>query len=246
MSVARVTLAVAPLLVARVVEPLHPQLERARDASRRAVYVHRGAMEIDGSPPVLIDHDFNRRVGRVASMYEGRVDGEAWLMVDAELDTPSAWLRRGTGVSMAYDVINSSWLGRTEVVGRGELAEVSVLSVLKSPRVRDARVLSIVETGSARRAVAARAADHGSLAAATERQAREPASPLVNVARDPELAELSRRIDAAGRDADVALIVQNLRRELHGPTADDLCAELAVSGRRAAIRRPGGSILGVR
>jgi hypothetical protein len=100
-------------------------------------------MDLLPGAPVLVDHDDERRVGLVRELR--RLDDYAFgrsLMALCEIDDPPPWLRQDTAASFAFVTLHRQAYNGWEIVRRGLVREVSVLSPSVKPAEPLARVLT--------------------------------------------------------------------------------------------------------
>jgi hypothetical protein len=153
------------------------------------------------SVPLLIDHDEGRRIGTVESLDEFEDTDGRWITARWELypDAPE-WIRRGTGASWAYKAARRSSYVEGYVYG-AFVTEVTLVQeqVPLEPR---ARVALLYEPEPPARPLPT----HAPTPRARNRRTRGQA----------EIAELHRRIAAAGHDADVEAILVSMKLEQTG------------------------------
>jgi hypothetical protein len=92
--------------------------------------------------PVLVDHDPDQVVGQVLDLF--RMDDvppfDQWLTVRCQITEPPAWLKKSTPASFGYFPVQRSQVNGWEIVRRGYVNEVSVLSPGTRPAEDLARV----------------------------------------------------------------------------------------------------------
>ena len=108
-----------------------PELARGLMVDREGLRMRPGQQAI----PVVVDHDMDRRVGVVRSMFTDRdTDGRRWNFASVTLDpNPPAWLKRGTGVSWGYKAFGTreaAWGSKTKHITDAFIEEISVLRLL--------------------------------------------------------------------------------------------------------------------
>ena len=94
--------------------------------------------------PIRVDHDkHGEPIGHVTAL---RTDpcphGGTWLWVHAVIDSPPAWMRQGTPVSICRAAFNKRrpWDADFDVISKAILVEVSLLSPGLEPEFRGACV----------------------------------------------------------------------------------------------------------
>ncbi len=161
----------------------------------------RGGMKLARKDtPLIVDHDETRRIGRVLELYEWPDTTATWLTASVELD-PAAptWIRKGTRASFG-SVYRSESSFVEGLILTGFVLEVSVL-LDQAPAEPGARVMMVYDGEPA----------------APKATVIEPVympAPRLSSRHQRELAELNRRIDAAGPNADIEAIMVNLKAEL--------------------------------
>jgi hypothetical protein len=103
------------------------------------------------STPLLIDHDPERVIGTVHALSVIDSEGGPWVVARATVNDPApSWLKKGTAASHGWATAHRADLGpeaHAEILGRGIVREVSVLSPGVKPYEPDARVLIMREAG---------------------------------------------------------------------------------------------------
>ena len=201
--------------------------------------------------PLLIDHDENRQVGLVRTLYRIEEPDGPWLCAAARVTAPPGWLTRGTQASFAFLPIQESSFtqpGDADHIRKGWITEVSILSPGTKPAEPRAKV-TLFQPAEQPKPAKPAAASTPTLVSSVMRRDRATERAAA------EYAEFNRRLDwlesHTGRPADTEAVIVGMQRELNGPSLDDLAREHGVSGRRvvdggAIIRRHIGQVLGVR
>ena len=96
---------------------------------------------------LLVNHDAKREIGVVHHLWRWDwVDGP-WVVAHATLTDPPSWLRRGIRASFGFGVVQRRELNiggtQAEVIARGFVREVSVLSPGRDPAEPRAEVLGL-------------------------------------------------------------------------------------------------------
>jgi phage head maturation protease len=191
--------------------------------------------------PVLLSHDESRPVGEVIV----RIAHKGWFHVDFKLDASKLHscvaadrLKVGTPVSIGFRTLKHDEQLAKNGVMRHTLARFDELSILgpgDMPGYPGAKITRIYEPKPATRTnpKPPPAARKPTAAAATAEVIVSRAPTLVE---DPFMVEVQRRMDWAerrtGRPANMEDVLNGMRRELHGPTIDDVYA--AHRAQRAA------------
>lgn len=116
------------------------------ETTPRTQYETKALQRIAKGAEVQIDHDDDKVIGRVRDLMVlndicgSRIVRWHCALVDAELPE---WVKRGTGVSIGIKPLRSYKVGAVEIVTRGILDEVSVLSAGYEPRNAGAQVVSV-------------------------------------------------------------------------------------------------------
>ena len=182
-------------------------LERVNDPrwSRpgRTMYDAGALTLLPGRPsvPVLVNHDKTRVIGAVTSLTRFEdVDGP-WLAALAQITDRPPWLERGCRCSFGYGPAGTGQFAGCEILRRGVVTEVSVLSPGVEPAEPLAQVLTIHPTETPKPAPTV---IHRSLAPAARR-----------ITPEDEVAEFVRRLDWYGPDVPAELIREHMERELN-------------------------------
>jgi hypothetical protein len=165
---------------------------------------------------VVVDHNKARPVGEVLDLFEmddtvpAGVRDARWLVARCRIDDDApAWLKRGTGASISFCKGFESTVGGWPIIRSGWLNEVTVCSPAHKPVEPLAQVmlLRVEEPGPVQ-----------SKPAQSKRQPQLVRRPAVSRAQKnaSEMAELHRRIDAAGPGADVEAIIVAMQLEMRG------------------------------
>lgn len=98
------------------------------------------------SIPLIVDHDDSCEIGTVHELFKlDWLDG-SWVCARATVNTPPAWLKRGTRASFGFLAPDRREINirgtKAEVIAWAIVNEVSVLSAAKSPAEPCAEVLS--------------------------------------------------------------------------------------------------------
>jgi hypothetical protein len=163
----------------------------------------RGAMRF-GLPgrtepiPLVVDHNLERQIGIVDELAELDDADGIWLTARCRLTEQPPWLKRGTGASMGYKPLWSQQIGAGHCVRDAILEEVTVV-LRQAPREPLAKV-ALLYTPEPKLAPAAK-------------PTRLPSQRRRRTGVD-EMAELRRRLDAAGPAADFETILEHLKDEL--------------------------------
>jgi len=110
-------------------------------------------MRSDKPTPVVIDHDEQRVIGRVKSVYvwddcDYGTRVRKWHFAACELDERPDWLKRGSGASWSYHPLHTYAAGNdadTEILTSCIVREISLLSPAETPREPLARVAYVKE-----------------------------------------------------------------------------------------------------
>ena len=85
------------------------------------------------SVPLLVNHDESREIGQVRELMNFEdVDGP-WLVAVANVIDRPEWLKRGTRASFGFKLGRFSTFDRSDVIRRGYIVEVSVLTAGHEP-----------------------------------------------------------------------------------------------------------------
>jgi hypothetical protein len=104
-------------------------------------------MTLGPNPRVLIDHDDSKVVGRVRQLLRHPdTPWGLWLAALCDIDVPPLWLKRGTACSFGFAPLNRQEYAGWQIVRRGLVNEISLLS----PSVQPAEPLAQVLTFSSR------------------------------------------------------------------------------------------------
>lgn len=112
------------------------------ETGRRSMLQSGALIPLSLETPLVIDHDEDRRVGRVLEFYEADDSGGGrWTWARCEVTDAPGWLRRGGGCSWGYHVLQEQAMpgGWTRVL-RAVIREVSILSPSVEPAEPRARV----------------------------------------------------------------------------------------------------------
>ena len=93
--------------------------------------------------PLLIDHDVERRVGVVNTLYRIEEPDGQWLSAACRVTAPPGWLTRGTQASFAFLPIQESSFtqpGDADHIRKGWITEVGILSPGTKPAEPHAKV----------------------------------------------------------------------------------------------------------
>jgi hypothetical protein len=160
--------------------------------------------------PLLVDHDYSRRVGTVHELFRMEwIDGP-WICARATVDDPPAWLRKhDTKASFEHRTYDRSTF-YPDLIRRALVSEVSILSPSVKPREPLAQVVHLRESVAAPPPIAARPVP---MRIPSRQQERAQNS---RRRHEAETAELWRRVDAAGPNADFEATLVQLQWELRG------------------------------
>ena len=184
---------------------------------------------LDGLP-VVVDHDMDRKIGVVRQIVDIEDTDGTWWAALCDVPEPPAWLKPGTGVSFAFRNLHRAQVNGWDVVRDALLDEVSVLHLMH-PDDKGARVLTL-----------RRAEPSPSPARKVTTSDRAAAGEVIHhreqaISGNRYQAEIHRRLEWAerctGREADLDAVIKGMRRELYGPTIDELYAE-TIGSRVAA------------
>ena len=202
--------------------------------------------------PLLVDHDAARQVGLVKLLYRSEEMDGPWLCATARVTEPPSWLTRGTPASFAFlPVAESSFVqpGEAAHIRTGWITEISVLAPGTRAAEPRAMVTTLLPAEQPKPATAPPTPPKPKPAPAlTRRVSHGTVDPR---ALDAELRRRCDWLESQGRDADVEIVNANLKRELYGPSLDELARAYGVPGAGVAqgsplIRRNVGRVLGVR
>jgi hypothetical protein len=178
---------------------------------------------------VVVDHDMSRRVGFVRELFEHQdVDGP-WLAALVTIEHPPAWLERGTAASISYHGSQRQAIGESERIFSGLIPEISILSPSRKPAEPGAQVATFrraeAPAPAAGEEIIWGAAKYGG--SVIKRDQGHDAAWMDELQR--RMGWIERR---TGRQADMEVVMAGMRREIHGPTLDELYLE--TYGRRVA------------
>ncbi len=145
MSVVTALLRVAP--VATSVELMEPESVRHCEMLERG-----GFKPLPGKTiPVCLDHEKDRVIGRVESTFYNECwTGGTWLFALAHLDEVPDWLERDRAVSIAHaTTFRRTMPGGWDLLTRGLITEISVLSPGQKPAHPLARVMTVTRSPAA-------------------------------------------------------------------------------------------------
>jgi hypothetical protein len=176
-------------------------------AGDRTLYDHGVELFPGREVPLLVNHDPVLRIGTVDGLCrldDTPLGGVKWLYARAEIDAPPEWLKKGSAASIGFLPIQRVERWGRDIVRRGYVDEVSVLSPSKAPAEPLARVMLLYEP------------EPKAPKATVLEPVFVPASPAPRKSsrHKREMDELRRRLDAAGPGADFELILEALRQEL--------------------------------
>jgi hypothetical protein len=168
--------------------------------------------------PLLVDHDDSKEIGTVTELSRMEWLDGPWFTAVARVTDAPAWLKRGTRVSFGFSPLHTRDVhirdSRAEVIGRGLVNEVSVLSPGKRPAEPLAEVLSVrahdgepAAVRPSERAAAGEVIAHGSAVLRRERRA---------AAETEELRRRMEWLEEMGQNVPMELVLENLRDELAG------------------------------
>ena len=102
-------------------------------------------LPLSTSVPLLVDHDEGRAIGVVNSLSRLKWTDGPWLMADATVTDPPAWLKRHTPASFAYVLPRKCSFGN-DILRSAYVTEVSVLSLVRAHAEPLAEVLTFNPT----------------------------------------------------------------------------------------------------
>lgn len=98
--------------------------------------------------PLLINHDAERPIGVVRELMRFEDTDGPWLVAVATVTDRPEWLKRGTRASFGCKLARYSSFERHDVMRKGYVTEVSVLTVGHEPLEPGARVLTLRENAN--------------------------------------------------------------------------------------------------
>ena len=102
---------------------------------------------------LLVDHDPDREVGVVNHLWRWDWTDGPWVVANVTVTDPPCWLKRGTRASFAFGVVQRRHLDiagtQAEVIARGLVREVSLLSPGTDPAEPRAEVLGLRQVARA-------------------------------------------------------------------------------------------------
>ena len=110
----------------------------------RTLYDHASLSFFPGktSVPLLVNHDENREIGLVRELMRFEDTDGPWLVAVATLTDRPDWLKRGVRASFGFKLARYSSFDH-DVLRKGYLTEVSVLTAGHEPLEPGARVLTL-------------------------------------------------------------------------------------------------------
>jgi hypothetical protein len=182
----------------------------------------------EASVPLVVDHNVDKRVGTVRSLFpHPDTDGE-WVAALCDVTDPPDWLRRNTPASFKFITLLRHDFHGWNTVARAIVREVSVLSPGVEPADPGAKVLTF------HREEPKSPAPPTSAPEAKPAPKPQPVNATYvhrgrSITDSAWMQELERRMDwlerSTGRTADMEVVLRDMRREINGPTIDELYAE---------------------